>query len=182
MVVTIKCYINHPNKVFWHSILVLLIKLMCHTPIVIRVTRDLFQKFEDEIYPQNRGRHVRLMPIRPSTCPMVACSGCGFYESHGPPPLRGIVLAHRHGQWNVQQSGHMLHCHFVCCCPGGGGRRGDTERVAQWLRLVAFMKALDLLHQAMLAVSHRRSAMAIKLASNGGTFVRCGRLFHLIKM
>ena len=76
----------------------------------------------------------------------------------------------------------MLHCHFVCCCPGGGGRRGDTERVAQWLRLVAFMKALDLLHQAMLAVSHRRSAMAIKLASNGGPFVRCGRLFHLIKM
>jgi len=48
-------------------------------------------------------------------------------------------------------------------------------------RLVALMKALDLLHQAMLAVFHRRTAMAIEMASNGGTFVRCRRLFRLIK-
>ena len=46
----------------------------------------------------------------------------GFYESHGPIPLgdaRGIVRAHRHGHHNGQQSGHILHCHFVFCCPGG---------------------------------------------------------------
>ena len=46
---------------------------------------------------------------------------------------------------NGQLSGHILHYHFVCCRPGG--RRGNTELVvARWQRLVAFMRALDLLH------------------------------------
>jgi hypothetical protein len=107
----------------------------------------------------------------------------GFYESHGPTSsgnARGIVPAHCHGHSNGQQSGHILHRCFVFCHPGG--RRGDTERVvARWRRLVAFMKALDLLHQAMLAVFHRRTAMAIEMARDGGTFVRCRRLFCLIK-
>jgi len=45
--------------------------------------------------------------------------------------------------------GHFAH-RCVDCRPGG--RRGDTERiVAQWQSLVAFMKALDHLHQAMCA-------------------------------
>jgi hypothetical protein len=35
---------------------------------------------------------------------------------------------------------------------------------------VAFRKALDLLHQAMLAVSYRRIAMAIKMASKVDVF------------
>ena len=30
------CYFNHPNIVFYHIIKVLLISLICHTPIVIR--------------------------------------------------------------------------------------------------------------------------------------------------
>ncbi len=81
-----------------------------------------------------------------SACLMVAFSDS--YESHGPPPsgdARGIVPAHRHGHRNGQQSGQNLHFHFVCCRPGG--RWGDMERVvAQWRCLVAFMKALDLLH------------------------------------
>ena len=112
---------------------------------------------------------------------MVAFSG--FYESHGPTPLgdaHGIVPAHRHGHESGQQSGHILHCHFVFCRPGRC--RGDTERlVAQWWRLVAFMKDLDLLYWAMRAVLHHCTAMAIKMASKGGTFVRCCRLFCLIK-
>ncbi len=57
-----------------------------------------FQQFDNEIYPQNMGRHVRLMPIGVSAHPMAAFSG--FYESHEPPPLgyeRSIVSAHRHG-------------------------------------------------------------------------------------
>ena len=107
----------------------------------------------------------------------------GFYESHGPNlsgDAFGIVPAHGHNHRNGEQSGHILHCHFVFCCPGG--RPGDTEQVvARWWRLVAFMKALDLLHQAMLAVLHRRTAMAIEMAGDGGTFVRCHRLFCLIK-
>ncbi len=43
------------------------------------------------------------------------------------------------------------------------------------------MKALDLLHQAMLVVFLRRTAMAIEMARDGGTFVRSRRLFCLTK-
>jgi hypothetical protein len=35
------------------------------------------------------------------------------------------------------------------------------------------MKALGLLHWAIHAVLHHRTAMAIEMASNRGTFVRC---------
>ncbi len=45
------------------------------------------------------------------------------------------------------------------------------ERVlARWWRLVASLKATNLLHQAILAVSYRRIAMAIKTASKVGVF------------
>jgi len=58
----------------------------------------------------------------------------------------------------------------------------DTERVvARWWRLAAFMKALDLLHWEMRAASHHHTAMAIEMASKGGTFVHCRHLFCLIK-
>jgi hypothetical protein len=71
--------------------------------------------------------------------------------------------------------GHVAHC-CVGCVPGG--RRGDTEQVvARWQSLVAFMKALD---RAMRSVSHHRTAMAIEIASDGGAFVRCRRLFRLL--
>jgi hypothetical protein len=107
----------------------------------------------------------------------------GFYENHGPTPsvdARGIVPAHHHGHRNGQQSGHILHRHFVFCRPGG--RRGNTEQVvARWQHIVAFMAALDPLHWAMRVVLHNRTAMAIKMASDGGTFVRCCRLICLIK-
>ena len=87
---------------------------MCHTPIVIRATQALFQQFEDEIYPQNRGRHVQLMPIGSSAHPMAAFND--FYESPGLPPSgdeRGIVPAHRHDHQNRQQSGHILHVEWL---------------------------------------------------------------------
>ena len=95
---------------------------------------------------------------------MVAFSG--FYESHGPPPsgdASGIVPPHRHGfKMTSKGGGHFAH-RCVDCRPGG--RWGDTEQVvARWQSLVAFMKALDHLHQAMRSVSHRRTAMAIKMA------------------
>jgi len=71
-----------------------------------------------------------------------------LYESQEPPPLgdaRDIVPPHRDGHQNGQQSGHILNRCFVCCCPGG--QRGDMERVVtRWWCLVAFTKALDLLH------------------------------------
>ena len=69
----------------------------------------------------------------------------------------------------ASKAGGILHHRFVCCC--SGGRRGDTKRVvARWRRLVTFIKALDLLHKAMLVVLHRRTAMAIEMASDGGAF------------
>jgi hypothetical protein len=45
--------------------------------------------------------------------------------------------------------------------------------LARWRRLVASNKALNLLHQAMCAVTYRRIAMAIKTASFLGVFVDC---------
>ena len=111
---------------------------------------------------------------------MVAFSG--FNESHEPPPsgdVCSIVPPHRHGHQNGQQSGYMLHRRNVCCRPGG--RRGNTEQVvARWRRLVASIKALDLLHRAMRAVLHHRTAMAIEIASDGGAFVRRRHLFRLL--
>jgi hypothetical protein len=49
------------------------------------------------------------------------------------------------------------------------------------LAFSGFLKSLDLFHRAMNAVLHRCTAMAIEMASNGGTFVRCRRVFCLIK-
>ena len=49
-------------------------------------------------------------------------------------------------------------------------------------RLVAFMKALDLLHWPMHTVLHHRTAMAIKMASKRGTLDHCrfGPTFKLM--
>jgi hypothetical protein len=73
--------------------------------------------------------------------------------------------------------GHVAH-RCVDCVPGG--RRGNMEQVVtRWQSLVAFMKALDLLHWVMRSVFHWRTAMAIEMTRDGGAFVRCRRLFRL---
>ena len=111
------------------------------------------------------------MPIGVSACPMAAFSG--FYESHEPPPLGDalcIVQLHCDGHRNGQQSGHILHLRFVCCRPGGRG--GNTEQVvAQWRHLVAFMKALVMMHWATAHVPLQHLRTAIEMACNGGAFV-----------
>ena len=108
---------------------------------------------------------------------MVAFSG--FYESHEPPPsgdVCGILPPHRDHHQNGHQSGYILHYCCVDCRPGG--RQGDTERVvARWRRSVASGEALVMLYQAMRSVLHRRTVMAIKMARDGGTFVRRRHLF-----
>jgi hypothetical protein len=117
--------------------------------------------------------------IGASACPMAAFSG--FYESHEPPlsgDVRGIVPPHRNDNRNHHQSWYILHLRVVCCRPGG--RRGNTERVvARWRHLVAFMKALVVLHRAMLHVLLQHLRTAIKMACDRGAFVRCRRLFCL---
>jgi hypothetical protein len=45
--------------------------------------------------------------------------------------------------------------------------------LAQWQHPVASSEALDLLHWAMCAVTYRRIAMAIKMATFLGVFVDC---------
>ncbi len=45
--------------------------------------------------------------------------------------------------------------------------------LARWRRPVASSEALDLLHWVMHAVTYRRIAMAIKMASFAGVFVDC---------
>jgi hypothetical protein len=45
--------------------------------------------------------------------------------------------------------------------------------LAQWQRSVASSKAMDPLHWVMHAVTYRRIAMAIKMASFVGEFVDC---------
>jgi hypothetical protein len=40
-------------------------------------------------------------------------------------------------------------------------------------------EALVMLHRVMNAILHHRTAMAIKMACDGGAFVRCCRLFCL---
>ncbi len=106
----------------------------------------------------------------------------GLYESTGPPPLgdaRGILPPHRNRYRNGHQSGYILHYRCVDCRPGG--RRGNTERVVtRWRRSVASGEALVVLHRAMRSVSHRRTAVAIEMARDGGTFVRRRRLFRLL--
>ena len=42
--------------------------------------------------------------------------------------------------------------------------------LARWRRLVASLKAMDLLHRGILAVSYRRIAMAIEAASKVSVF------------
>jgi hypothetical protein len=45
--------------------------------------------------------------------------------------------------------------------------------LAQWWHPVASSKALDFLHQAMHAVTYRRTAAAIKMTTFLGVFVDC---------
>jgi hypothetical protein len=108
---------------------------------------------------------------------MVAFSG--FYEIHDPPPsgdARGTITAA--SRWPSKWPTKWVHVHNDC---RPGGRRGDTERVvARWRRPVASGKALVMLHWMMRSVLHRRTAMAIKMARNGGAFVRRRRLFRLL--
>jgi hypothetical protein len=71
----------------------------------------------------------------------------------------------------ASELGQFFHHFFVCCCPGGSW--SNTEQVgALWQCPVASGVALDMPHWAMPSVLLWRTAMAIKMANNGGAFVR----------
>jgi hypothetical protein len=92
--------------------------------------------------------------------------------------MRVVSPAHRHGHRNGQKSGYILHCWFVCCCPGG--RRGNTERVVTWwLRPVVSGVTLVMLHWVMRSVSLQCVCVAIHVVREGGTFALRHCLFCL---
>ena len=65
---------------------------------------------------------------------------------------------------------------FVCCRPGSC--RGNMERiVAGWQHPVASSVAMVMQYWVMPRVLLQCIRMAIKMARNGGTFVRCCRFF-----
>jgi hypothetical protein len=71
----------------------------------------------------------------------------------------------------------FVDCCLFACCPGG--RWGNTEQlVAQWRLPGASSVTLDLLHQAMPCSLLQRIRMAIKMACDGGTFVRHRQFYH----
>ncbi len=73
--------------------------------------------------------------------------------------------------------GVFVDCCLFACCPGG--RWGDTEQVvAQWRLPGASSVALDLLHWAMPSSLLQCVRMAIKMACDGGTFVRHCQFYH----
>jgi hypothetical protein len=73
--------------------------------------------------------------------------------------------------------GVFVDCCLFACCPGS--RWGDTEQVvARWRLPGASSVALDLLHWVMPRSSLQRVCMAIKMACDGGTFVRHCRFDH----
>jgi hypothetical protein len=67
--------------------------------------------------------------------------------------------------------GVFVDCCLFACCPGS--RWGNTEQVVtQWGLPGASSVALDLLHWAMPGSLLQGIRMAIKMACDGGTFVR----------
>jgi hypothetical protein len=71
----------------------------------------------------------------------------------------------------------FVDCCLYACCPGG--RWGNTEWVVtQCRRPVASRVALDMPHRAMPCSLLQRICMAIKMACNGGTFVRHCQFCH----
>ncbi len=70
---------------------------------------------------------------------------------------------------------------FHCCCFAWdpGSRRGITEQVvAQWQHTEAFGVSLDMLHQGICSALHPCPRMAIKMASEGVTFVPHHQFHH----
>jgi hypothetical protein len=84
-------------------------------------------------------------------------------------------------RWLAGPARHLYHNSiFYTEIDDHGIRRGDTGRIiARWWRPVASRVALDMLRWAMRSAPHRRVVMAVKMAHDGGTFVRCRPFFRL---
>jgi hypothetical protein len=165
--------VRPPYKLYTHLSQALLFRLICHTPI------------------KNRGLDVDPRPF-PTVLTMKNIKK--YHLSHVPFMLLDIIIARWRRPVASSKALDLLHqaihavtyrriataiklasfvgvfvdCCLFACCPGGCW--GNTEQVVTRCRHpVASRVALDMLHWAMRFVSHRRTAMAIKMANNGGT-------------
>ena len=158
----------------------LLISLICHTPIVIRGQHVTGALFHDEI-AKTTGVGVSLLMLLERVLArwwrLVAFMKATNLFHQG---MHAVLYCRIATAIKMASNGggHVAH-RCVDCVPGG--RRGDTEQVvARWRSLVAFIKALDLLNREMRSVLHRRTAMAIEMACDGVAFVRRRCLFRLL--
>ena len=124
------------------------------------LTRALFCQFDNEIYPKIRGRHVRLGNIGASARPMLLIIlMCNIHIVNWGLNVN-LSLFLSIWQWNIPPKSGVGMFDWVILEP----------LLAQWRRIVASLKATNLLHLSILAVSYRRIAMAIETASKVGVF------------
>ena len=152
----------------------LLIRLMCHTPIVIRLGQlnpffnDLMMKYTPKIWVGMSDWCL----LEQVLAQMEAFSG--FYDSPVPPSLGNVC-----GLVPGQQSQYILHCCFVCCCPGNHWDNME-QVVAWWWHPVASRIALDMLHWVMHSILLQCIQVTIEMAQDRGTFVPRRHLFWLL--
>jgi hypothetical protein len=102
---------------------------MCHTPILLGQLELFFNNLTMKYTPKIRGRRVRLMLSKRVLAQwrrlvaFMKATNLLYRATRATVP----VPAHHHGHKNGQQSGHMLHRCFICCCPGS--RRGNMKQV-----------------------------------------------------
>jgi hypothetical protein len=135
-----------------------------------------FYGFDDEKH-KKRGSHVPFMlldiilaqwqrPVSSSEALDI------LHQAMHAVTYRRIAMAIK----TASKVGVFVDCCLFACCPGS--RRGDTEQVvARWRHPVASKVALDTPHWAMLSVLPWRTAVAIKMANNGGAFAHHCLLF-----
>jgi hypothetical protein len=125
--------------------------------------------FDDENIEKKRRSHVPFMLsdiILARWRRLVASSKALdlFYWAMHTVTYRRIAMAIKTASF----VGVFVDCCLFACCPGSP--RGNTEQVVtQCQRPVGSRVALDMLHWAMCFISHRRTAMAIETANDGGT-------------
>ena len=157
----------------------LLISLICHTPIVIRgYPCALWPFLTIWRWKTSNETGFGMSPL----CYRRKCSPKGgiqwllvyllYWVMH--------VVLYRRIVMAIETAifvGVFVDCCLFACCPGW--RWGNTEQVvAQCQHPVASGVALNMPHWAMSSVLLRRTAVAIKTADGRGEFVRHRRFCH----
>ncbi len=163
----------HPNKLYTHLNQALLFCLICHTPTKNRGLslnpRPFSTNFTMKKLEKNWGSldWLQLSATTHAQWWRLVASNIAlnllYWAMH--------AVSYRRTAAAIKMAslfGTLFCCRFVFCCPGGCW--GNMEQVvARWRRPVASGVALSMLHWVMCFISHRRTAMAINMANNGGT-------------